>query len=296
MGNLFASPSTQRAYSVAKAADQGRGVLFSYGNYAGDVLNFDAAQDQLRGRGHRLPHRAGHRRHLQRPARRDRQAPRHRRRPDGLQGRRRRRRGGRSTSTRSSGWPGTPTTAPGPSASPSTAARCPAQTSRCSPCPRGGWRSGWASTASPASTRPTCPPRTSSPSCSCPGCSTRCPTAIDVSGARVVPILNGLGSVKYEELFVVYRSVDRLLAGRRRRGRRPRGRRVLHELRHGRVLADPALAGRRAGAALDRARGHPRLPARLGRASGSGWTPTPPRPSQRDDPAGQCRVPAGGRP
>ena len=37
------------------------------------------------------------------------------------------------------------------------------------------------------------------------------PAGIDVSGARVVPILNGLGSVKYEELFVVYRSVDRLL-------------------------------------------------------------------------------------
>ena len=51
MGNLFASPSTQRAFSVAKAADQGRGVLFSYGNYAGDVLNFDAAQAQLRARG-----------------------------------------------------------------------------------------------------------------------------------------------------------------------------------------------------------------------------------------------------
>ena len=37
------------------------------------------------------------------------------------------------------------------------------------------------------------------------------PAGIDVSGARVVPILNGLGSVKYEELFVVYRGVDRLL-------------------------------------------------------------------------------------
>ena len=37
------------------------------------------------------------------------------------------------------------------------------------------------------------------------------PAGIDVSGARVVPILNGLGTVKYEELFVVYRRVDRLL-------------------------------------------------------------------------------------
>ncbi|MDR7187525.1 dihydroxyacetone kinase [Microbacterium sp. BE35] len=51
MGNLFASPSTQQVYSVAKAADNGGGVFFSYGNYAGDVLNFDAAQERLRAEG-----------------------------------------------------------------------------------------------------------------------------------------------------------------------------------------------------------------------------------------------------
>ena len=51
MGNLFASPSTQQIVSVAKAADHGGGVFFSYGNYAGDVLNFDAAQDRLRAEG-----------------------------------------------------------------------------------------------------------------------------------------------------------------------------------------------------------------------------------------------------
>jgi dihydroxyacetone kinase len=48
MGNLFASPSTQQILSVAKAAEHGGGVFFSYGNYAGDVLNFDAAQERLR--------------------------------------------------------------------------------------------------------------------------------------------------------------------------------------------------------------------------------------------------------
>ena len=51
MGNLFASPSTQQIVAVAKAADNGGGVFFSYGNYAGDVLNFDAAQDRLRAEG-----------------------------------------------------------------------------------------------------------------------------------------------------------------------------------------------------------------------------------------------------
>lgn len=48
MGNLFASPSTRQILSVAKAVDSGGGVFFSYGNYAGDVLNFDAAQESLR--------------------------------------------------------------------------------------------------------------------------------------------------------------------------------------------------------------------------------------------------------
>ncbi|WP_110590047.1 dihydroxyacetone kinase family protein [Microbacterium suaedae] len=51
MGNLFASPSTQQVLSVARAAENGGGVLLSYGNYAGDVLNFDAAQAQLRDAG-----------------------------------------------------------------------------------------------------------------------------------------------------------------------------------------------------------------------------------------------------
>jgi dihydroxyacetone kinase len=47
MGNVFASPSAHQIYSVAKAANRGGGVLFSYGNYAGDVLNFDQAEARL---------------------------------------------------------------------------------------------------------------------------------------------------------------------------------------------------------------------------------------------------------
>ncbi len=47
MGNLFASPSAQQVYSVAIAANGGAGVLLTYGNYAGDVLNFDQAQARL---------------------------------------------------------------------------------------------------------------------------------------------------------------------------------------------------------------------------------------------------------
>ena len=51
MGNVFASPSTQQVVSVARAASNGGGVLLSYGNYAGDVLNFDAAEAQLNAEG-----------------------------------------------------------------------------------------------------------------------------------------------------------------------------------------------------------------------------------------------------
>jgi len=51
MGNVFASPSTHQIESVSLAAQRGGGVIFIYGNYAGDVLNFDAAQAALRDRG-----------------------------------------------------------------------------------------------------------------------------------------------------------------------------------------------------------------------------------------------------
>lgn len=51
MGNLFASPSAQQVYSVARAADRGAGVLFSYGNYAGDVLHFTQAEERLNAEG-----------------------------------------------------------------------------------------------------------------------------------------------------------------------------------------------------------------------------------------------------
>ncbi|MBE7372748.1 dihydroxyacetone kinase family protein [Dermacoccus barathri] len=47
VGNIFTSPSTDDAYRVAKAADGGGGVLFSTGNYAGDVMNFNLAKDKL---------------------------------------------------------------------------------------------------------------------------------------------------------------------------------------------------------------------------------------------------------
>ena len=51
MGNLFASPSAQQVESVATAANRGGGVLLSYGNYAGDVLHFTQAEQKLNAAG-----------------------------------------------------------------------------------------------------------------------------------------------------------------------------------------------------------------------------------------------------
>ena len=51
IGDIFTSPSTEQCYRVAKALDGGAGVLFSFGNYAGDVMNFGSAEQRLRDEG-----------------------------------------------------------------------------------------------------------------------------------------------------------------------------------------------------------------------------------------------------
>ncbi|MFP3714159.1 dihydroxyacetone kinase family protein [Puerhibacterium sp. TATVAM-FAB25] len=50
-GEVFASPSTRQVIDVCRAADAGAGVWLSFGNYAGDVLNFGAAASRLRAQG-----------------------------------------------------------------------------------------------------------------------------------------------------------------------------------------------------------------------------------------------------
>jgi dihydroxyacetone kinase len=51
VGNVFTSPSTADAVSVGAAAAGDAGVLMITGNYAGDVMNFTLARDELRRRG-----------------------------------------------------------------------------------------------------------------------------------------------------------------------------------------------------------------------------------------------------
>lgn len=43
VGDVFQSPSADRILQVTKAVDKGAGVLYLYGNYSGDILNFDMA-------------------------------------------------------------------------------------------------------------------------------------------------------------------------------------------------------------------------------------------------------------
>jgi phosphoenolpyruvate---glycerone phosphotransferase subunit DhaK len=50
-GQIFAAPSPTIVYEAIKAVDAGRGVILLYNNYAGDVLNFDMAQEKARAEG-----------------------------------------------------------------------------------------------------------------------------------------------------------------------------------------------------------------------------------------------------
>ncbi len=274
MGNLFASPSAQQVYNVAKAANNG-------GGRAARLRQLRRRRAALRPGpgppprgGHRLPQHRRHRRHLLRAAGRARQAPRHRRRPHRLQGRRRRRRG-RATPwtevmeiaerandrTRSFGVAFTGCTLPGrrppavlrPRGPDGRRARHPRRTRH----RRNGHPDGGRTRRAARQ----------------PGSSTEIPDGVEAPAApRVVPILNGLGSVKYEELFVVYRRVAQLLAGAGLEVVDPQVGEFVHQLRHGRHLPHPLLARRRTRVTLGRPRRHPGLPPRRGHR-GAPWTP-----------------------
>jgi Dihydroxyacetone kinase len=45
VGNVFASPSAQQMLDVTKEVNKGKGVLYLYGNYGGDVMNFTLASE-----------------------------------------------------------------------------------------------------------------------------------------------------------------------------------------------------------------------------------------------------------
>ncbi|MGO4245951.1 dihydroxyacetone kinase family protein [Paenarthrobacter sp. RAF54_2] len=211
MGNLFASPSSQQVYNVAKAADNGGGVLLGYGNYAGDVLHFTQAQDKLRAEGIDCRSIAVTDDISSAPL-----AERHKRR--GIAGdltvfkvaaaaaeagydmdRVMEIAERANDRTRSFGVAFTGCTLPG--------ADHPLFT-----VPEGRMAVGMGIHGEPGIAETDIPTADELAELLVKDLLTEVPDGLIVQGARVVPILNGLGSVKYEELFVVYRRVAQLLA------------------------------------------------------------------------------------
>jgi len=45
VGGVFQSPSSDQMLEVTRAIDTGKGVLYIYGNYGGDIMNFDMAAE-----------------------------------------------------------------------------------------------------------------------------------------------------------------------------------------------------------------------------------------------------------
>nr|WP_277355494.1 dihydroxyacetone kinase family protein [Curtobacterium pusillum] len=210
MGNLFASPSAQQVTAVAKASEHGGGVLLSYGNYAGDVLNFDAAARALT--------EAGIEVRTVRVTDDVASAPAtevHKRR--GIAGdlcvfkvagaaAEQGRTLGEVTAvaerandrTRSFGVAFSGCSLPGADEPLFTV-------------PEGRMAIGMGIHGERGIEETDVPSASELAALLVDKLLTELPDGVDVDGARVVPILNGLGSVKYEELFVVYSAVQRLL-------------------------------------------------------------------------------------
>ncbi|MFJ4173149.1 dihydroxyacetone kinase family protein [Microbacterium sp. NPDC089696] len=210
MGNLFASPSTQQVYAIAKTVDRGAGVFLSYGNYAGDVLNFDAAQDRLNAEGIRTQTVT-----VTDDVASASLAEKHKRR--GIAGDLTVFRTAAAAAeagydldevtrvaalanerTRSFGVAFTGCTLPGAPAPLFTV-------------PAGRMAIGLGIHGEPGIDETDIPTADGLAELLVDRLLAEIPDGVDVAGARVVPILNGLGALKYEEMFVVYRRIAQLL-------------------------------------------------------------------------------------
>lgn len=47
VGRVFQSPSAEQIYEISREVEAGSGILFLYGNYTGDIMNFDMAAEML---------------------------------------------------------------------------------------------------------------------------------------------------------------------------------------------------------------------------------------------------------
>ncbi|MEV7631433.1 dihydroxyacetone kinase family protein [Microbacterium sp. NPDC089318] len=211
MGNLFASPSAHQIEQIAASVDRGLGVLFSYGNYAGDVLHFDQAQRRLRDAGIDVRTVAVTDDIWSAP-----RGERHKRR--GIAGdlavfkvagaaaeagwsldeveRAARKANDR---TRSFGVAFTGCTLPG-------------ATEPLFTVPEGRMAVGLGIHGEPGIDETDIPTADELAELFVSTLLGEIPDGASLEGARVVPLVNGLGSVKYEELFVVYRRVHQLLS------------------------------------------------------------------------------------
>ncbi|MCU1553376.1 MAG: PTS-dependent dihydroxyacetone kinase, dihydroxyacetone-binding subunit DhaK [Arthrobacter sp.] len=211
MGNLFASPSAQQIYNVAKAANNGAGVLLGYGNYAGDVLHFNQAQDRLRKEGIDCRSIAVADDVSSAPL-----------------AERTKRRGIAGDLTvfkvaaaaAEAGYSMDDVVAVAERANERTRSFGVAFTGCTLPgadqplfsVPAGRMAVGMGIHGEPGIDETDVPTADELAELLVGKLITEIPDGVDTRGARVVPILNGLGSVKYEELFVVYRRVAQLLA------------------------------------------------------------------------------------
>ncbi|WP_194397412.1 dihydroxyacetone kinase family protein [Microbacterium atlanticum] len=211
MGNVFSSPSAHQVHSVATAAHEGRGVLLSYGNYAGDVLHFTQAQDRMRAAGIDCRTVLVTDDISSAPT-----AERDKRRGiagdlvvfkvaggaaaegydlDGVE------RVARAANdrTRSLGVAFGGCTLPGADEPLFTV-------------PEGRMAVGLGIHGEPGIDEVEIPTAEGLAELLVGSLLKELPDGVELPGARVVPILNGLGSVKYEELFLLYGAIDRLLA------------------------------------------------------------------------------------
>ena len=244
MGNLFASPSAQQVESVATSANRGGGVLLSYGNYAGDVLHFTQAQAKLVAAG--IPTRSVA---VTDDISSAPLAEKHKRR--GIAGDLTVFKSAAAAAeagysldevvrvaelanerTRSFGVAFSGCTLPG------------ADTPLFS-VPEGRMAVGMGIHGEPGIDETDVPTADGLASLFVESLLAELPDGIEsAAGNRVGVILNGLGSVKYEELFVVYRRIAALLAEAGLEVIDPEVGDARHQLRHGRCIAHAVLARR----------------------------------------------------
>jgi len=211
MGNLFASPSTQQVLTVAEAADRGAGVFLTYGNYAGDVLNFDAAQEKLRAEGiacetvtvtDDIFSASAEEKHKRRGIAGDLTVFR------------------TAAAAAEAGYDLAGVTRVATLANERTRSfgvafsgcTLPGAPEPLFTVPAGRMAIGLGIHGEPGIDETDIPTADGLAELLVSRLLDEVPDGVEISGARVVPILNGLGSLKYEEMFVVYRRIAQLLA------------------------------------------------------------------------------------